>query len=184
MKCTGCGQGQLKEGLIDGLFKGRTCNYCGGYWLLVDDYLSWKDNHPDYTFAEDVVCEEDISESTRALLCPASGSLMSKFKIASTSPHRIDYSASVGGIWLDKGEWSLLKGAGLANSLNSIVTQTWQHKLRSDSAKEHFRKMYREKFGEESYGKVKEFREWLTAQANSADLKSYIMSDDPYSAER
>jgi Zn-finger nucleic acid-binding protein len=76
---------------------------------------------------------------------------MSKFGISSASNHRIDYSATVGGVWFDKGEWRLLVESGLAGSLNAIVTCTWQHKLRSKSAKEHRDKIYSEKFGKKSY---------------------------------
>jgi len=184
MQCTSCKQGQLEAGFIDGLFRAHICNNCGGYWILIDDYLSWKGNNPNHEFDDSIKCEEEASESPRALLCPVSGSLMSKFRISSTSDHRIDYSASVGGIWLDKGEWELLLESGVAGSLNAIVTGAWQHKLRNDSAKEHFSKIYSEKFGEASYLKVKHFREWLEAQPLKTDIKAYLMADDPYSAEK
>jgi Zn-finger nucleic acid-binding protein len=184
MKCTSCKEGQLELGAIDGLFKAHICNSCSGYWVLVEDYLEWKDKNPTHDFSDSIICEEGAAESSRALLCPVSGSLMSKFRISSTTNHRIDYSAAVGGIWLDKGEWELLVESGVAGSLSAIVTRSWQHKLRSESAKEHFAKIYSEKFGKENYSKVKAFRDWLALQPLKSDLKSYIMADDPYSAEK
>jgi len=184
MQCTSCNNGQLEPDFIDGLFRASICNQCGGYWILIEDYLSWKDNNPNFEFQDDIKYEQDAEESHRALLCPVSGSIMSKFRISSATSHRLDYSASVGGIWLDKGEWELILESGVAGSLNAIVTGEWQHKLRNDAAKEHFAKMYSEKFGEDSYIKVKHFREWLNSQAHEADLKAYLMADDPYSAEK
>ncbi len=41
---------------------------------------------------------------------------MRKLRLSTTTEHRIDYSASVAGVWLDKGEWQLLKEEGLAGS--------------------------------------------------------------------
>lgn len=184
MKCTSCQQGTLESGFIDNLFPAKVCNHCGGNWILVEDFAAWREQNPNYEFAESVEVDEEMEESSKALLCPATGAIMSKFRISANTHHRVDYSAVVGGIWLDKGEWQLLKDAGVAGSLNHIVTKSWQHKLRSETAKEHFNEMYTAKFGEAVYAKVKEFREWLQAQPNKADLRAYLLADDPYSAEK
>ena len=184
MKCTQCNTGTLRPGFIDSLFRAHICDNCGGNWILIEDFVSWREKNPEHQFNQDLQVEEEASESARALLCPVSGALMSKFRISSHNNHRLDYSAAVGGIWLDKGEWELLKEAGVAGSLNHIVTRSWQHQLREKTAKEHFDELYRAKFGEEAYTKIKELRRWLQAQPNKADLRNYLLAEDPYSAER
>ena len=109
---------------------------------------------------------------------------MRKLRLSSNTVHRIDYSASVGGIWLDKGEWELLKDEGLAGSLNSVLTAHWQRNIRIDSTKDNFSAIYTDKFGQVSYDKVKELREWLSQQSNKADLRAYLFAEDPYSANK
>jgi len=58
----------------------------------------------------------ELDESKQAILCPVTGTIMRKLRLSTSTAHRIDYSASVGGVWLDKGEWDLLKKEGLAGS--------------------------------------------------------------------
>jgi Zn-finger nucleic acid-binding protein len=182
MKCTSCKQGNLSPSFIEGQFRAHTCSNCSGNWILIEDYVSWKEQNPQYTFDQSLICESD--ETKKALLCPVTGKIMRKLRLSSTSDHRVDYSASVGGVWLDKGEWELLKQKGLAGSLNAVITTHWQRNIRMNSAKDNFAEIYSDKFGEECYEKVKELREWLYKQPNKADLRAYILADDPYSASK
>ncbi|MGF1685094.1 hypothetical protein L4C36_00080 [Photobacterium japonica] len=182
MHCTSCRVGLLLPELIDNLFKAHSCIHCGGNWVLIEDYVAWKDEHPEITVPEASQCEPIDTE--KALLCPVSGKIMRKFRITAKHTHRLDYSAGVGGVWLDKGEWDLLKQDGLMTSLNAILTVQWQKNIRRDLAKESFTTFYQEKFGEEVYNHVKAMREWIDTQPCKADLRAYLLAEDPYSAER
>jgi len=147
--------------------------------------MSWKEQASEYVFPEGFLVEEsDMTDSKHALFCPVTGAIMRKFRISTANNHRVDYSAMVGGLWLDKGEWELLKSEGLAGCLNAVVTQSWQRKLRQTSAKESFADIYEAKFGHDNYLKIKEIREWLISQENKADLRAYLLADDPYSADK
>ena len=182
MKGTSCKNGVLTPSFIDGQFRAHTCSNCGGNWILIEDYVSWKECNPQFSFDESVKCEVDDTKT--AILCPVTGTIMRKLRISSSTSHRLDYSVSVGGVWLDKGEWELLKEKGLAGSLNAVLTAHWQQNIRMSSAKDNFAEIYKNKFGQESYTKVKELREWLYNQPNKADLRSYILAEDPYSAKK
>ncbi|MFA0809600.1 TFIIB-type zinc ribbon-containing protein [Microbulbifer epialgicus] len=185
-RCTSCKEGVLKPGFIEELFRAHTCSSCGGNWILVEDFLIWKRQNPEHQFPDDLENLNDVvaEDTKRAILCPVSGVIMQKFKIMSGSEHRLDYSAMVGGIWLDKGEWELLKAEGLAGSLNFLVTHEWQKKIRSTKAQETFSEIYKARFGEELYAKVKDVREWLHSQEQKIDILAYLTAEDPYSAER
>jgi Zn-finger nucleic acid-binding protein len=185
MQCTSCHNGRLIPCLIMGLFKAHSCSDCGGDWVLIEDYALWREHHPDYEFAKDIHFEEiNIVDTKEAMLCPATHTIMRKFKISATDSHRLDYSAAVGGLWLDKGEWELLVREGLAGSLNALVTNTWQRKIRQTSAKKSFADIYQDKFGYDVYAKIKDMRQWLNSQPQKADLLAYLMAEDPYSADR
>jgi len=181
MKCTVCKQGNLLPSFMDSLFRAHTCDHCGGNWILVEDFLVWKEQSSDDDLSVVVNYEEEILDSSKALLCPMTGSFMRKFNLSSKNTHRLDYSASVGGIWLDKGEWNLLKQEGLANDLNSLVTDSWQKKIKQENTEKTFRELYIKKFGEEAYIKLKQFREWLEDQPEKADMRAYLSANDPYS---
>ncbi len=182
MKCTSCNSGQLSPSFMDGQFRSHTCSNCDGNWILVEDYIYWKERNPQFSFRAGSTYEAEDTKT--AMLCPVTGLIMRKLRLSNNTVHRLDYSASVGGIWLDKGEWELLKDEGLAGSLNSVLTAHWQRNIRIDSTKDNFSEIYKEKFGQVSYDKVKELREWLSQQPNKADLRAYLLADDPYSAEK
>ncbi|MGL6159285.1 zf-TFIIB domain-containing protein [Microbulbifer sp.] len=184
-KCTSCNSGVLKPHFLDELFRAHICSACGGNWILIEDYVAWKEHNPQHTFPSDLdFAQVDVADSRKALLCPVSGAIMQKFRISSRSDRRVDYSPAVGGLWLDKGEWELLKSEGLAGSLNAVVTHQWQQKVRQESARGTFSEIYRQKFGEEVYEKIKDLRAWLQAQPQKADLRAYLLAEDPYSAEK
>ena len=103
---------------------------------------------------------------------------------AAGTDHRVDYSAPVGGIWLDKGEWDLLKSEQVAGTLNNVVTQHWQKQIQRESSASNLSAIYSQKFGEENYEKVKAIRAWLINQPNKADLRAYLLAEDPYSASK
>jgi len=184
MNCTSCRKGILEANLIEGQLSANTCSSCGGNWILIEDFVAWKERNPNYDFTENMCIEPESFDTKKALLCPVSGSIMRKFLISANNEHRVDYSAAVGGLWLDKGEWEIIKTEGLAGSLNAIVTQQWQHQIRTQSAKQNFSDIYQDKFGDEAYTKIKAFREWLIKHPQKADLSAYLLAEDPYSAER
>ena len=184
MKCTSCKKGTLVPSFIEGQFRAHTCDNCHGNWILIEDYVAWKERNPNYQFANDIQFNTDGTDSNKALLCPITGTIMRKFRISSSTDHRVDYSNAVGGIWLDQGDWELLKEKGLAGTLNAVVTQHWQQQIREQSTKQHFADIYQDKFGKETYDKVKEFRQWLEGQPHKGDLRAYIMAEDPYSAHK
>lgn len=185
MNCTSCKNGELLPNFIEGQFRAHTCSNCGGNWILIEDYVAWKERNPNYEFCTDISVQElDATDTKSAMMCPVTGTFMRKFRISASTEHRIDYSSAVCGLWLDKGEWELLKSEGLAGYLNSVLTQNWQKNIRANNSKDNFADIYASKFGNDTYQKVKAFREWLTTQDNKADLRAYILAEDPYSVEK
>ena len=56
--------------------------------------------------------------------------------------------------------------------------------FRENNAEQNFSNLYKEKFGTDTYEKTKELRTWLNAQPQKADLRAYLLAEDPYSAEK
>ena len=181
--CTSCNTGKLLPHHLDTSLKAKQCNHCHGHWLMIEDYVRWKQQQTDLQVTAELQTDQQYSlaeDSVKALLCPQSGTLMRKFRIKADTRRRLDYSPAVGAIWLDAGEWDYIKQSGLAGSLNAMVTEHYQHQLRRDASKQHLASIYTQKFGVEQYQKVREFRLWLEQQPNQADLKAYLNAPDPY----
>lgn len=182
MKCTSCKLGDLVPSYIEGQFRAHSCTNCQGNWILIEDYISWKERNPEFIFDENVTC--NIEETTTAILCPVTHTIMRKLRLSNNTEHKLDYSIHVGGVWLDKGEWELLKEEGLAGSLNTLLTSHWQRNIKINSTKDNFAAIYEDKFGQDTYDKIKSLKKWLYEQPNKADLRAYILAEDPYSAKK
>jgi Zn-finger nucleic acid-binding protein len=182
MKCTYCKQGRLLPTFIEGQFRAHQCDQCEGQWLYIEDFVTWQETNPDFEFkSED---HYEVDDTKQALLCPVTGTLMQKFRYSKDTAHKLDYSASVGGVWLDKGEWAYLKEFGIAGCINKIFTEQWQKQLREGHAQATFADLYRSKFGSEDYEKAKAIRSWLIDHPAKAELRAYLMAQDPYSTDR
>jgi len=181
MKCTSCRSGVLNPSYLEGLFPCHTCNNCEGTLVMLADYLRWQGENENSKFVAQVADTIEAEETTRALICPKTGGLMTKYRISKETDHRLDLSPTINAVWMDKGEWQLLKDNGLAGSLSTIFTDHWQTEIRSQESADIMLAFYERIFGE-NYEQIKAFREML----NETDIKSeaiaYLIADDPYKA--
>ena len=181
--CPSCRQGNLQYNRLNDSLLCQTCDHCGGHWILLADYLRWQATAAlQPSEVSDAVIEAE--DSKQALICPLSGKLMLKYRISSRTTHRLDLSPAANAIWLDKGEWELLKQEGLAGRLNSIFTDPWQRQIREQSARDTFTALYRRQFGDDGYQRLHDFRAWLDGQDKRAEMLAYLLAEDPYSAGR
>lgn len=184
MKCTRCKKGELRPSYIDDLLPGHTCNHCQGNWIYLSDYLRWLEKDVDIK-ADNETKEISLDEEKHeVMICPKTGGVMLKYRISKETDHRLDLSPAVNGIWLDKGEWELLKQEGLATSLNQIFTEPWQRKIREENAQDTFDAMYENEFGAEDHQRLKEFRTWLDSKDKKSSMLAYLTAENPYSASK
>jgi Zn-finger nucleic acid-binding protein len=184
MQCTSCKTGQLKQSKLDKTLACHICDNCGGHWIKLDDYMEWhKTQEPLQAVVEEIGVEVDTLESTQALLCPESGAIMTKFHITSDTDHNIDWCNKSAAIWLDKGEWELLKEKGVADKLNQIFSEQWQEKIITETSRNTREAFLTNKLGEENYSRLKLVRTWFHEQSaeDKALMVTFLVSKDPFS---
>jgi len=142
---------------------------------MLSDFLRWKESNEPTT--DNVAVE--IQETSKAMVCPKTGRLMTKYKISKDIEHRLDLSPSINAVWIDKGEWELLKEKGLACSINSIFTDHWQEDIRLGESSDIMSAIYKKKFGEH-YKDIKEFRELIINKKFRSQVIAYLIAEDPY----
>lgn len=189
MKCTVCSDGRLEASYLEPLLPCHTCSNCGGSLLRMMDYFRWQSDSADSSSSDEashslanpsVNPVVDVAEETRkAVICPKSGVLMTKYRISAETDNRLDYSAASNAVWIDKGEWALLKANGLATRLNNVFTSHWQHEIRAQESSEVMEELYKRRFGEH-YTALKAFREVLDSMEDRNEALAYLMAEDPY----
>lgn len=190
MRCTRCHQGELEPASLEQDFPVMTCNACGGHWIHLDDYFQWQEKQPPMNAVVDEIgvevdaIEETQQENADVMLCPESGAIMIKYRITSDTEHKLDWSEK--GIWLDKGEWALMKTKGVADKLNQIFSEQWQSRIRKRTQRNTIEARYEKQFGTEAYSRLKLVRSWLEEQ-NDEDrmmMLAFLFAKDPYSSEK
>lgn len=155
------------------------CPESGGVWIPLQSFLDWKEHHghdatglpPGYV----PVAADDSKR--RALICPESGYLLIRYRVGHGLHFYVEVSPKTGGVWLDRGEWDALKSKGLHVELNHIFTAPYQERVRSAEREEVLEAVFREKIGEEDFGKAAEFKEWLRQHPKRRVIRCYVFHD-------
>ncbi|MEM7388195.1 MAG: zf-TFIIB domain-containing protein, partial [Verrucomicrobiota bacterium] len=110
------------------------CPASGGYWIPAKAYWRWKETHPPKETSEADNPATPSGETPRKILiCPESGTLLTRYKVGHGLGFSIDRSSLTGGVWLDKGEWERLKEKDLHRQLHLIFTQSYQSRRVDDA---------------------------------------------------
>lgn len=120
--------------LVDGLDAYR-CADSGGHYIPAPAYMHWLEKQPARlpqlpATTQDV---DPLTETTGALICPESGTLMTRFKVGHGFGFAIDRSIT-GGIWLDGGEWQALRERNFHDEIHLVFTAPWQKQVRDQHA--------------------------------------------------
>lgn len=178
MKCTSCGEASLNSSYLEPQLPCYNCQNCGGNLLMLSDFLRWKESNAGDELITNTATVE-AQETSKAMVCPKTSRLMTKYKISKDTEHRLDLSPSINAVWIDKGEWELLKEAGLASSINSIFTDHWQEDIRAGESSDIMSAIYQRKFGDQ-YKEIKAFRELISDKQYRSSAVAYLMAEDPY----
>jgi len=139
------------------------CPISRGIWIPIHSYLDWlqKQGAPVKPLPENYQ-PETISDADRpALICPESGTILTRYRVGHGLDFQIDHCYLTGGIWLDRGEWEALKSKGLHDHLTMIFTAHYQHKVRDEAAAERHREFLAQRLGADTLNKLDEFCAWV-----------------------
>ncbi len=157
----------VKSELDIGLTSYR-CPRSGGHWIPAPSYWRWHSQLPDALKqppsekALSQVTPADIESQLErpALLCPETHSLLVRYKVAGLGIY-IDRSPVSSGIWLDAGEWKLLKENNIHSSLHEIFTSSYQRRIIREEAREALMHNFYTEIGEEVAEDLMHLAEWL-----------------------
>lgn len=148
------------------------CGQCEGVLLPLLNYRYWLAKQSKEVSTNFEI--DQVEDTQRALICPKCTRLMFKYRIDLDQSNRIDVCAGCGEVWLDKGEWELLKALGLYERLPDIVTDRWQKNLAQQHRKERQEERYKNLLGDMAFYKAADFKMWLEQQDNKHDIVNYL----------
>jgi len=179
-KCPVCKETLQDITLEDGL-PAQQCPRCEGIWISSNPYLAWLKRHGlDLPVKKGAEEDSTLWETKELKICPDCGRILSRFQVLSSPKLYLDHCGHCNGVWFDKGEWKFLTERNLHDNLNSFFTRPWQVHVQEENTFTVMDKLYREKFGETDYAKIREFREWLKDNPHRPILLAYLQAENPY----
>ncbi len=151
------------------------CTQTGGHWIPLENYQRWHTTHPPEEVTHAVVhVEATASEHDDApKQCPESGTVMTRYRVGHGLPFRIDRSRT-GGIWLDAGEWEVLKGCRLHGSIHRFSTAPWQQAVRQQEMEATLHAQLLERLGGDLYQRLTALRKELAAHPQRDAALAYL----------
>ena len=172
MKCTQCKDHSLDPVEIEPGLVVANCKKCEGILLPLLNYQFWS-NIQVKELPEELDLDH-IEDNKQAVICPKCSRFMLKYRIDIDQDNRLDVCANCGEIWLDKGEWELLKALGVHDKLPLIATSKWQKKLSEQILKDRQEVRYKELLGEAIFYKAADFKMWLDQQEQKETIVNYL----------
>ena len=180
MKCQQCKNSTLESKELEpGLLVGH-CTRCEGDFLSLFYYRHWASSQEadESSPGDDSACQTIEPEDTAtALTCPKCSRLMMKYRLGLEQSNKVDFCAHCDEVWLDKGEWQLLKDLGLHMRLPSVVSEHWQTELNKQYQAQMTRSRYEKILGVDDFAKVSAFKQWLNTHPEQAQIRLYLLSD-------
>lgn len=176
MHCSTCKNTQLEPQELEPGLVAASCPSCNGALVSLMNYRFWADRYASASVADASANDVEIGESESVHSCPKCSRLMVKYQIGPQTHHKLDLCSACDEAWLDKGEWQLLKSLDLQGKLPKIFTDAWQRNIRKQRQEIALNERYEKLLGEESFSRVKEFRDWLLQQPNKDAIKQYLIS--------
>ena len=175
MLCPKCKSDSLKATRFDEGLLGFSCTACKGTLISLTHYREWAERMQE-PMDESMVRTASIAPpSTKtAMCCPKCNRLMLKYRISGGTNNMLDVCTSWDVVWLDSGEWRLLKHLRLSGNMPKIFTDSWQRRVRKDISERHRREKLRQLIGDQGLAKAEDLRAWLKNNPHRSQILFYL----------
>ena len=174
MNCPVC-DGTLEKSSRDEKLTVKECNKCGGEFIPSYQYYTWIQVEQKPLPALKVETPvQSPHDSAPGKICPECGGIMTRHKIGRGLEFHVDRCGQCAGIWLDQGEWELLKEKDFHDKIHYIFSSVWKGELREQEIVLDKEEATRARLGEENYQKVKDFKDWYDTQTEKSLIMAYL----------
>lgn len=179
MHCYSCDGETLKPARLAPGLPARECARCGGVQVDLLAYRAWREAQPEESEDRSAapgggVTLVKASDNRHGLVCQRCAGPMQKYRIDTDVSNFVDLCERCDDVWLDGGEWELLKHLHLSGRLTEIMTEPWQRRIRLETAERQQKDELRERLGEADHDRLMEIERWLEGHPERAELLRYL----------
>ena len=174
MNCYSCEGQILKPTKLDHGLPARQCPNCGGVHIELLTYRHWREDNQKLIGDDSNVEITTIKDNPKALICQRCSKILLKYKMSTEHGNYIDLCSTCDYVWLDRGEWNLLRHLHLEGKLTEITTAPWQKNMREEAAEAAFEERYEKLLGNADYNKLKEITDWVTNNEHKEQILRFL----------
>jgi Zn-finger nucleic acid-binding protein len=172
--CPACHQQTLRHTELEPLLPCYRCERCGGQWIRGEHYLRWL-THPDRKPMEPAPAAGEIHDSTRAMICPECGRLLSRYRVGHGADFVVDHCAGCGGIWLDRHEWESLERMHLADRIHHIFSSAWQAQNLREQQQRAAAQLLIDRIGADHFAELTRMTEWIRSHPRRQEIRAFLL---------
>lgn len=185
LHCYHCTAEPLLPTKLDDTLPALSCKKCQGIYLDLLTYRSWLESHAAHKTSDDSETGESDKQSSKtfdaselkntdnALVCQRCRKFMLKYRINNEHKNTINVCHTCDDVWLDRGEWPLLKYLKMQDKLTAVMSEPWQQQLRNQDREQAFNKLYQQKLGND-FEAVERFALWLQNHPQKSEIQHYL----------
>ena len=181
MNCPKCRTVSLSPVKLERGLSAMGCPSCGGAVVSLLSYRDWLElfapQAPDGGHGLSGREPVDGQETHIALNCPKCKRLMVKYRIAVDMESRLDFCVNCDEVWLDAGEWELLKAMELERRMPMVLTEVWQRRVREQEREDNLDQRLMKFVSRADLVKARKVRQWLQDHPNKSEILLYIRHD-------
>ncbi|MFN7156522.1 MAG: zf-TFIIB domain-containing protein [Acidovorax sp.] len=165
----------LEEGL-----PAAACPDCGAVLLQMDDWRRWRSRSADGATSADATGVADMpADQGHARACPACARLMQRLAVDAQGAFRVDRCGPCQYLWLDRGEWQALVHRGLAEQLDTLLSDGGQRRIQNERLQATRMLALRQRHGDACMDEVLRIRQWLAEQPHRDEVLALIRATEP-----
>lgn len=184
MFCYTCQTQSLKPTKLDFGLPALQCDCCQGTQLDLLTYRAWledvahddndNDDADSNSADNDPIAIDELTNTENALICQHCQKFMLKYRINNEHDNTINVCHTCDDVWLDKGEWQLLKQLKIQDKLTELMTEPWQKQLREQAKQQAVKERYQTMLGDD-FDKVNDFAKWLQDHPKRSEIRHLLM---------
>ncbi len=179
LNCYQCKGQTLSPTKLDVGLPALKCSECDGTYIDLLSYRTWLEDFSEYIESEQASDEEividELTNTETAMICQRCHKFMTKYRINHEHDNTINVCTRCDDVWLDKGEWALLKQLKIQDKLTEVMSDPWQKHILNQEEQQLIDKVNHEKFGDD-FEKIHDFVQWLSNHPKRRQIKSYLMA--------
>ncbi len=150
-----------------------------GIWLPALNYWRWMAteniSYPPVIVDGEYEASEIDSKSGKA--CSSCGQFLQRFAVGHGVAFHVDQCSKCMNIWLDKGEWEILKEKNLHNAIHFMFSEPWQNRVQEERDEAQYQALFRSKLGDELFETIYDFKKSVSNHEQYNLILTYLSNE-------